>query len=185
MVEEEKLYRGKGAGSRNSMGDEMVTSEWSSKDKRAGTHTTYYASDVDDLDVSQRRKKDLKRILRLQEGEHQNSSKYKDRSAQNRIEDQRRWIDSFASQLDMAASQKERIKYLVIDVLNLRSYGPYSSEKIILAVINVVAREQGRFIEDEDGFENLMADVEITHDDGKPDKDTMRRLRELTRDRMP
>jgi len=87
--------------------------------------------------------------------------------------------------LDMAASQKERIKHLVIDVLNLRSYGPYSSEKIILAVINVVAREQGRFIEDEDGFEKLMADVEITHDDGKPDKDTMRRLRELTRDRMP
>lgn len=184
MVEEEKLYRGKGAGSRSGIGDEMVTSEWASKDKRAGTHTTYYTSDVDNLDVSQHRKKRLKRILRLQEGEHQNSSKYKDRSSQNRIEDQRRWVESFASQLGMSDSQKNRVKHLVFDVVDLHSYGPYSSEKIILAVINVVAREQGRFIEDEDMFEQLMADVEITDDDGNIDKSTMRRLRELTRERM-
>lgn len=185
MVREEQLYRGKGSGSRSAMGDVMVGDKWDSKDQRAGTHTTFYTKDIDSLSVSKGRKQCLKRILRLQEGEHQNSKQFASRGSQNHREDKRRFVGAMCSQLSVTPAQKKRIEHLVMDVLDINSYGMYSTEKVILSVINVVVREDGRYIEEESKFQELMGNVGIVTESEKPDLRRMRRLRELTRERLP
>jgi hypothetical protein len=149
------------------------------RDRRADTRTTFYERDIDNLNVSQRRKRRLKRALRYQEGEQVNAEDYDSRGQQNHKEDKRRMIGSFGSQLELTGAQKERVKHLVMDVISVNSFGSYSSEQVVLAVINVVAREDGRWIEDEEQFRRFMENV------GVDDLDTMKSLRGLVRDRIP
>lgn len=175
----------KGNGSRTAMEDEMSGDLWDSKDQRAETRTTFYEKDVDSLNVSERRKRELKRILRRQEGEHVNAEKYDSRGQQNHREDKRRLVSSFGSQLSLTPAQRERVNHLVMDVISINSFGNYSSEQAILATINVVVREDGRWIEDEKRFREFMESVGITNDDGRACLDTMKRLRAIVRDRVP
>lgn len=79
-----------------------------------------------------------------------------------------------------------------MDVLNINTFGPYSTEKIALGVINVVAREYGWTVEDNDKFHELMVKNDMTihepdHEDyaDKPSMDTMKNLRRLVRERVP
>lgn len=190
MVEPHKLDRGEGTGSRDPIDDLYDSEEYKDKDTRAPTETMFYDRDIDKLKISARRKKRLRRMLRRQEGQQPGeaySTKYDDRKQQNRSEWKRRVVSVFASQLDLTRAQKERVKHLVNDVLDINSFGFYSTEEVVLATVNVVAREDGRFIEDEEQFRNIMVDTGVfieDDDDKRPDMNTMKSLRKLVRDRL-
>lgn len=183
-IEEGKVDLTSGCGSRSEMEDKKTEDKWQTKDQRADTETTYYESDIDNLHASPQRKKQLKRMLRFQEGEQINVREFDSRGSQNHKEDKRRMVSTFGSQLSLTPAQKERVEHLVMDVMDINSFGPYSFEQVILATINVVAREDERWIEDEDQFREFLKFVNIT-DDGSPDLRKLRRLRTLVRERVP
>lgn len=178
-VDEYNVDRDQGSGSLSEIEDEMSGDKWDTKDERAGTHTTYHTSDIDKLNISKARENQYHRMLRRQEGEYVNAEQYDDRATQNYKEDVRRFITTVGSQIELTPSQKERTKHLVMDVLSINSFGSYSSEKVVLGTINVVAREDGRFVEDEALFQDFMESVGIEN------LSTMKRLRELVRERLP
>lgn len=165
---------------------------YESRDKRADTRTTFYASDINKLNVSERRKKELRRALRRQEGEDYGEGTSADktrrqRKQQNREEWKRRIITTYAANLDMTRAQKRRAKHLFMDVLTINTFGRYSSEQVALAVLNVVAREDGWRLEDEPQFHDLMVKCDIRNDsdDSKPSMQTMKRMRRMVRERVP
>ena len=187
-IESHRLQRGEGSGSRAEIDDKYDSEEYQDKDERAPTRTTFYERDINDLEVSEDRKQRLRRMLRRQRGEQPGeaySQNYDSREQQNRSEWKRRVVSAFASQLELTSTQKERVKHLVNDVLDINTFGYYSTEQVVLATVNVVAREDGRFIEDEEMFRRLMGDSGITDEDRRPDLETMRSLRRLVRDRLP
>lgn len=184
-VHPHEVSRDEGDGAGDEIDDLYDGEEYQTKDQRAETRTTYYERDIDKHVNSPRRARQLKRALRWQEGQHVTSDDEKSRGQQNHEEDKRRIVGTLASQLDMGKTQKARVEHLVIDVLSVNSFGHYSMEQVTLAVINVVARENGRWIEDEDGFRDYMEQVELTNDEGRADLETMKRLRALVRERVP
>lgn len=186
MVQSHRLTRDEGNGSRDSIDDKYDGEEYNDKDERADTRTTFYDRDIERLEVSQQRKRRLRRMLRRQEGENPGEAYYqgrRDRTQQNRGEWKRRIVSTFASQLDLTRSQKERTKHLVNDVLDINTFGYYSTEEVVLATVNVVAREDGRWIEDERKFRELMTDSGL-HNDGTPDLDGLKTLRRMVRNRI-
>ena len=191
VVDQHNLANESGNGSRSEIQDMYDAEEYKTKDQRADTRTTFYESDINDLNVSTRRKKRLRRALRRQEGEDYGEGTSKDktrrqRKQQNREEWKRRVITTYASQLDMSRAQKERAKHLFMDVLQINTFGPYSTEKVALGVINVVAREYGWTVEDNDMFHELMIKNDMTIDGtDKPSMKTMKNLRTLVRERIP
>jgi hypothetical protein len=182
MVATHNVSRGEGDGAGERIDDKYDGEEYTTKDERADTRTTFYERDIDNLNVSERRKSELRRMLRRQEGEDYKETYRKDednREQQNREEWKRRVVTTYASQLSLTDSQKERAKHLVIDVLTINKFGRYATEQVALGVINVVAREDGRWIEDEDEFRDLVAET------GIDDMDSLKRLRRMVRERIP
>lgn len=195
-VHPHNLARGEGEGSGEQIDDKYDGEEYTSKDQRADTRTTFYKSDIEALDVSESRKDQLKYSLRRHEGEDfgENSSYDKDttsdskrkrRKQQNREEWKRRVTSAYAGQLELSPRQKKRSEHWILDVLTINSFGHYSVEQIALGVINVVTREDARYIEDEAYFHKIMEDVGITDSNDNPDMDKMRRLRTMVRERVP
>lgn len=179
-VQSHRLSTEKGDGSRTAIEDEKTGDKWESKDARSDTHTTFFESDIDRMVVSERRKQELKRALRRQEGENPGeaySQSRNDRKQQNRSEWKRRLVTTFAAQLDLTSYQKQRSLHLIQDVLDINSFGWYSTEEVILGTINCVAREDGRWIEDEHRFRVLMEDVGI-------EAGEIKSIRLLVRDRL-
>jgi hypothetical protein len=171
----------KGSGSRTEIEDEKTGDKWETKDQRADTHTTFYERDIDRLNVSGARKRRLKRILRFQEGEQVNSDKYDSRGQQNHKEDKRRLIGAFTSQLDLTDHQKRRVRHLIMDVVEVNSYGNYSTEEVILGVITYVCMEDmgsnGVHVDDRDAFHRIADDVDTS-------MDRIKGARQITRDRL-
>lgn len=195
-VHEHNVARGEGDGSGAEIDDKYDGEEYTSKDQRADTRTTFYRSDIEQLDVSQRRKDELKHALRRHEGEDfgENDSYNSDTTAdsdrkrrkqQNREEWKRRIVSTYGGQLELTTRQKQRSEHLVLDVLTINSFGHYSVEQVALGVINVVAREDARYIEDEPMFHELMQNAGVVNNDGTPDLDAMQRLRTMVRERVP
>lgn len=192
-VPQHKVSRDANDGSRDNMQDNGYDEQrYESRDKRADTRTTFYESDINSLDVSERRKKELRRALRRQEGEDYGEGTSADktrrqRKQQNREEWKRRIIETYSANLGMTRAQKERAQHLFLDVLTINSFGHYSSEQVALAVLNVVAREDGWRLEDDSGFHDLMVECEITskRDEDKPAMDRMKKLRSMVRERVP
>lgn len=188
MVEAHQVARGEGNGSRAKIQDKYDSTEYEDKDQRAETRTTFYRRDIERLHVSERRKKRLRRALQRQEGMDYGEGTVKDktreqRKQRNRAEWKRRVISAFASQLELTRAQKRRSMHIVKDVLDINSFGYYSTEQVVLAVINVVAREDGRWIEDEALFRKMMKESGI-ETDGTPDMESMRQLRRMVNDRI-
>lgn len=173
-------------GSRDDMrGDKYDEERYESRDKRSETDTTFFEHDVDDLQISERRKKEYRRMLRRQEGEDPGeaySQEYKNREQQNRKEWKRRMVETFSAQLDLTRYQKQRSLHLIMDVVDINSFGHYATEQVILAVINRVAREDGRMIEDEDVFRGLATDVGFEETEVV---EKMKSLRGMVRERLP
>lgn len=185
MVEPHRVAKEPNDGSRDQMrGDEYDDKRYDSRDKRAETETTYYEYDVNDLQVSHQRKEQLKRMLRRQEGEDPGeaySKKHKNREQQNRKEWKRRVVTTFAAQLELTSYQKQRSLHLIMDVVSINSFGHYSTEEVILGVINCVAREDARWIEDEQVFRDLAVDVGF---DRPEVPKVMKKLRGMVRERV-
>jgi hypothetical protein len=185
MTHEHLLARNTGDGAAEQIDDMYDGVEYKSKDKRSMTRTTFYKSDIDNLAASRGRKQRLKRILDRHEGiDYGETSLNTSRKQQNRDEWKRRCVGTYASQMDMSSAQKQRCEHLIMDVISVDSFGHYSTEQVALAIVNVVAREDGWFIEDEDDFHELMVHADIEAN-GKPDTTVMRSLRRLVRERLP
>lgn len=183
-VHEHNVARAEGDGAGDEIDDLYDGEEYQTKDQRAETRTTFYERDIEQHCTSKRQANQLKRALRLQEGEHVNGSG-KSRGSQNNEEDKRRLVGTIGSQLSLTQAQKARVEHLVLDVMSVNSFGRYSMEQVILATINVVAREHGRWIEDEEEFREYAEQVGLTNDQGRADMDTIKRLRGLVRERVP
>lgn len=189
-VHEHQLARAEGNGSRDEIDDKYDSEEYSSKDQRADTQTTFYEKDINNLAVSERRKKELRRALRRNEGEDYGEGTSADktrrqRKQQNREEWKRRVITAYAANLDMADAQKERATHLFMDVLKINSFGNYASEQVALGVLNVVAQEDGWFLEDEGQFHDLMIDCGMADDEDVPNMSRLSTLRRMVRERVP
>lgn len=181
MVQEYNIAHEKGDGSRSPIEDEMTGDMWETKDQRADTKTTFYEKDIDSLDVSERRKSELRRILRWQEGEQVNSEEYDSRGQQNHKEDKRRLISSFTSQLGLTPHQKRRTKHIVMDKITVNKYGNYSTEEVILGVITYVCMEDmgasGVHVDDRATFQALAEAVETN-------MNRIRGARKITREKL-
>lgn len=155
-----------GTGSRSTIDDEKMKDEWETRDQRADTHTTFFEQDIDKLNVSAEKKRRLKRILRLQEGEQVNSDEYDSRGQQNHKEDKRRLIGTFTAQLGLTQHQKSRVRHIVMDVIEVNSYGNYSMEEVILGVITYVCMEDmsdnGVHVDDRETFHQLADSVDTS-----------------------
>lgn len=184
-VHTHNVSRDEGDGAGDEIDDLYDGEEYQTKDQRAETRTTYYERDIDEHVTDPRQARQLKRALRWQEGQHVTSDNDKSRGQQNHEEDKRRIVGTLGSQLDLSRSQKARVEHLVLDVISVNSFGHYSMEQVTLAVINVVSREDGRWIEDEVAFRDYMEQVGITNPSGRADLETMKRLRKLVRERIP
>lgn len=184
-VDPHRVKRSANDGSRDDMrGDKYDEHGHESRDKRAETETTFFQRDIDSLQVSARRKRELQRALRRQEGEDPGeaySQNYKNREQQNRKEWKRRVVTTYAANLSLTPYQKQRALHLTMDILDINSFGHYSIEQVVLGVINKVAREDGRMIEDEDGFRQLAIAVGFDRSE-VPEK--MKSLRRLVRERL-
>jgi hypothetical protein len=186
---------------------------YQSRDKRAETWTTFTEYDIEQLDVSHYRKRELKRMRDIQEGidygeAYPNETDRKDRKQQNREEWRRRMVETFASQIGMTTHQHKRAEHIMMNVFTdaycpstesrqerghcddcekkhmsiINSFGPYATEEVIVAVINVVCREDGWMVEDDDDFIAVVQSV--VRDTKKPKMDRLKRLRKNVRDKI-
>lgn len=83
------------------------------------------------------------------------------RAVQNRAADRGRYVQTLCAALDMSPYHKERVQYIV-DGLNMSHMAHYNSQMVVLAIISLVANEDGRWIREEEMFRNLMEDVDVT-----------------------
>lgn len=164
---------------------------YESRDQRAETATTFYESDINSLNVSERRKKELRRALRRQEGEDYGETysggedSREQRKQQNRREWKRRVITTYAANLDMTHAQRERAEHLLMDVVTVNTFGYYSSEQVALGILAAVAREDGWAIDKEAQFKRLMVENDLGNLDDGADMDKIEKLREMVRERVP
>lgn len=179
-VPQHRVSRTEGDGAGDEIDDLYDGEEYQTKDMRAETRTTFYEKDIERHVSDPRIQQQLKRALRWHEGEGKPN-----RGSRNHEEDKRRLIGTVGSQLGLTPSQKERVRHLVMDVMSVNSFGRYSMEQVALATVNVVVREDGRWIEDEDAFRDYMEYVGLTNEEGRADLETMKRLRKLVRERTP
>jgi len=186
-VQTQRVERDEGSGAGSEIEDLYDSEEYQTKDQRSPNRTTYYRRDIDQHVTDERTAWHLRRALRWQEGQYVTSDNEDEQSRgqQNYEEDKRRIVGVLASQLGLTSSQKRRVEHLVLDVVDVNSFGHYSVEQVTLGVINVVAREDERWIEDERLFRDYMEQVGITNDRERADLNTMRRLRSLVRERVP
>lgn len=82
----------------------------------------------------------------------------------NYDEDKQRWIDALSSELELSPYQKERIEHIISDI-NMRYMAFYNTELVILAITTLVARHDGRPIDDEDAFMDCVADTDSSERD--------------------
>lgn len=177
-----------GNGSGSNVDDLYESDSYSSYD-RANTETTFYESDIDELEVGWRRKRQLKRSLRWNEGADYVGG-VKDQSAisrkrQNREDWKRRLVLTYAANIDLSKRQKQRCEHIMTDVVSVASFGPYSSEKVALGIAVAVARENGRQVSTENDFDELMYAVDLITEDDEPNYAKLDSLVGLVRERVP
>lgn len=130
-------------------------------DGRSKTRTFFYPEQAAEHDQHQ-----YKRLIRWQDGEGDSQ-----RAVENRAADRRRTIGTFCSHLDMSPYHQERIEYIVSGV-NMSHMAHYSSPKVILAIVSLVANADDWFIRDDEMFRTLLTDVGM-------DPNELRKIRQL------
>lgn len=135
-----------GSGAASAIDERIDKNAVIENDGRSKTRTFFYPEQADDTDT-------YKRLIRWQDGEGDS-----ERAVANRAADRRRWIDTFCGYLDMTSYQQSRTEH-IIESIQMSHMAHYSSQKVILATLTLVANEDGRFIRDETLFRKLMVDV--------------------------
>lgn len=181
-VEPYRVSQEEGEGSSDRIEDLYDGTEYKTKDQRAETRTTFYERDIDTHVHDPRQARQLKRALRLHEGERKSN-----RSTRNHQEDKRRVIGIICSQLDLTTTQKRRVRRIVTEEMKVSTFGPYSIEHVTMATVNLVVREDDRWIAEEERFTDYMVDVglsnEMPNGEHRADLDTLANLRDMVRER--
>lgn len=161
---------GEGAGSNDAIDDMIDQEAIVENDGRSNTRTFFYPEDAEYETQEQATK--FRRLIRWQDGEGHPSES---RAAANFKADMERTAKTFCSQCEFTPYQTERVLH-VMDDLDVNSYGHYSTEKVILAVMSLVANEDRRHLRDEELFRGLVGDVGMT-------MEQVRTVRLMTRQR--
>lgn len=159
---------GFGAGSNQELDDMIDDAGIINNDGRSNTRTTFLVGDASY--ESKKRYKQYKRLAKVNDGMWNSN-----RAADNFKADMRRITKTFCSQVDMRERQQERVQW-VMDDMDINSFGSYSTEKVLLGVMSLVANEDRRLLRDEEQFHDLVLAVDMTMDEVK-------RVRQLIRDR--
>jgi hypothetical protein len=150
-----------GNGSSSQLDDMIDENAIIENDGRSETRTFFYPSEATDDQL-------YGRLIRWQDGEGDPQ-----RDVRNRAADRRRTIDAFCGTLDMSTHHNERVTH-VMEELNMSHMAHYSSPQVILAIISLVANEDGWFVRDDDTFRALLEDTDT-------DLDTLKSIRRLVR----
>ena len=159
---------GDGSGSNNAIDDIIDKEGIIENDGRSDTRTFFYPEEGEY--ESKDRERQFKRMIRWQDGEGDSG-----RAAANFKADMKRTAETFCSAVEFNSYQRERVLH-VMEVLDINSYGHYSTEKILLAVMSLVANEDRRLLRDEDSFRELCHSVGMTLEE-------VRKVRRMTRER--
>jgi hypothetical protein len=130
-------------------------------DGRSNTRTMFYASEG-----ASSKEQQYRRLAKLNDGMYS-----PDRKQQNAWADKKRWVSGFCGYVGMSETSKERT-LTILEHLNMKHMGPYSTEKVILAIMSIVSRENDRLLRDEEPYHNLLDDIET-------DLKEIRRVRRL------
>ena len=150
---------GFGAGSNNEIDDMIDDAGIIENDGRSQTRTTFLAGEASY--ASEKRYNQYKRLAKVNDGMWDSN-----RGADNFKADMRRMAKTFCSQLELNSRQQERTLW-VMKNLSVNSFGHYSTEKVIMAVISLVANEDRRLIRDEPEYRELVSAVGMTMDEVK------------------
>lgn len=115
-------------------------------DGRARTRTGFDPREANDSHL-------FRRLALWQDGMWAN-----ERSTRNNMADKKRWVSGFSSQLELTPYQQERVLYVAEDV-DMSHMAHYKTEVVVLAIISLVANEDGRWIRDEKEFKQLVKSV--------------------------
>lgn len=154
---------GSGNGASSKIDELIDQNAVSAHDGRASTRTFFYTSEA-----PERTQRKFKRLYRHQEGVGEPQ-----RDVNNRAADRMRTVENFCGFLDMSTYHRERVTYIA-DGLNMAHMAHYNSDKVILAVISLVANEDDWFIRDNQIYRDLMDSVGT-------DMKELRRIRDLIR----
>lgn len=157
-----RFYVGKGGGASQQLDDMIDQNAIIEHDGRAQTRT-FFRPDEAPKETRQQ----YKRLIGWQE------DKWSGMKNAQRKADRDRTVSSFRTSLDMNSYHEERITHIMED-LKMSHMAHYSSQKVILAIISLVANEENRFIREEDGFRSLMLEV-------GSDLDEIKKIRKLIR----
>lgn len=147
-----RLDAADGSGSASKLDERIDDEAVIEHDGRAETRTFFYPEQASASSQEQ-----FRRLIRWQEGEGSPQ-----RDVRNRAADRRRYVDTFCGRLDMTEYQRERVKR-VVDGINMSHMAHYNSQKVILAIISLVADEDasrhGTPMRDRDTFQTLVDEV--------------------------
>jgi len=155
-----KLDTGSGMGSGGYFDDREDEKAVIENDGRSENDTFFYGEDADFADPVAKDGPNShmprgERLAKYNDGWRINDGQ---RAPRNRKADRKRFIWMICSQLEVDATQRARIEH-VVENIPLGEMGWYSSEKVILSVLSMVANEHGRWIRDEDGFRQIVVDL--------------------------
>lgn len=89
----------------------------------------------------------------------QNGYRDTSRKTENMREEEKKFIETATSYLEMSTYQRERVKH-IINGMNFRYLGPYPMEAAVLAAISIVANEDDRWVREEETFKRLVTDID-------------------------
>lgn len=122
-------------------------------DGRGDHATMFYGKDAATPDERER----YERLASVNEGMRESGREHKSKS---NVVDKANFAKTCCSALEMTGFQQERVVWLT-ERVNVNMFGHYSYEHIILALISIVANEDGRWIRDEPKFQDMMVANEI------------------------
>lgn len=187
VVGEPVIDRQPGSGSlskQEAWTSQAAQSRQSSNDGRYGTRTTFYytGSSDDPRHLQDRDRHQLHRDPADRRGWSE-LSKWNDgmrdidgsRKQQNFDADVRRWVQTFAKQLDCNETQVAQVEHVVTNELDLGNFGDISAEKVILSTISLVVDASTTIDPDDfdldnwiiyrDAFEEMMDAVDMDRDE--------------------
>jgi len=131
-----------------------------SHDGRAQTRTKFYAEKGND-------NIDYARLAKLNDGLYSKENQYQKHDAERR-----RDIDIFCSTLSFNDTDTERCQLLLQSVDDVSTH--HSGESLILAIISLVANENDRMIRQEDTFQELCDNCNVTRQQIRNSRERLR-----------
>lgn len=123
-------------------------------DGRSLTKTYFLPGEVEY--ESKERKNQYYRLAKINDGVREDGHKGRTSKA-----DGRRFAKTFCSQVELTKHQTERVLY-VLEKFDMSRKGNCSFEEIILGIISLVVEPDYRDVRNEDSFQSLMIELDVT-----------------------